>query len=122
MSTPLLLRKMKETRVGDIVVYNSTIFEPMTDCCIARYFPTNAAALACAREMNQVADWHGIIKTLAKGERPNCQDELKRIAEAHGGKLSGNATASGARPIIEAAANRLDSVKTTRREQGGSSI
>lgn len=108
MASPPLLRKMNETRVGDLVVYNRTIMEPLTDCRVASDFPTNDAALAAAREMNEVADWHGIIKTLAKGERPNCQDELKRIAAAHGGKLSGNATASGSRPVIEAAAARLD--------------
>jgi len=99
---------MNETRVGNIVVYNRAIFESLTGCCVARYFPTNEAALEAAHEMNEVADWHGIIKTLAKGEKPNCQDELKRISEAHGGKLSDNATASGARPLIEAAAARLD--------------
>ena|ERR1700686_4810501 len=108
MVSPPLLRKMNETRVGHIVVYNRVIYEPLTDCVVARGFPDNDAALAAAREMNEVADWHGVIKTLARNERPNCQDELKRIAEAHGGKLSDNASASGARPIIEAAAVRLE--------------
>jgi hypothetical protein len=38
-------------------------------------------------EMNEAADWVGVIKNRATGGRPNCQDELERIAGAHGGKL-----------------------------------
>lgn len=108
MSSPPLLRKMNEIRIGEIVVYNRTILEPMTGCRVAYDFPTKEAAVNAAHEMNEVANWHGILKTLARGERPNCQDELKRIAQSHGGKLSSNATASGARPFIEAAAARLE--------------
>lgn len=108
MSNRPLLRKMNETQVGDLTVYNRTIYEPLTGCVVAQMFPDNTAAIVAAREMNGVADWRGIVKTLAKGERPNCQDELKRIAETHGGKLSDNATASGARPIIKAVADRLE--------------
>jgi hypothetical protein len=97
-----------ETCCGDIVVYNRTIIEPMTNCVIARNFPTDEAAMAAARAMNEVADWHGIIKTLARKQRPNCQDELERIAAAHGGELSRNAIASSALPFIQAVADQLD--------------
>jgi hypothetical protein len=83
--TPPLLRKMSEIPVGEIVVYGDRIVEPKTGCLIARNFPSRDRAIEAARAMNKVADWFGIIKTRAAGGRPNCQDELKRIAEEFGG-------------------------------------
>jgi hypothetical protein len=91
MTTPTLLRKMNEIPVGELIVYGDRIIEPRTGCWIACGFPNKAKAIAAANEMNEVADWIGVIKTRAEGGRPNCQDELKRIAEAHGGRLSDNA-------------------------------
>jgi hypothetical protein len=91
MSTPPLLRKMNERQVGELVIYNRRIIEPLSQCCVAHSFPNNDKAAAAAAAMNEVADWFGIIKTRAEGGRPNCQDELERIAIANGGKLGDGA-------------------------------
>ncbi len=91
MSTPPLLRKMFEDRVGDLVVYRDRIVEPRSMCCVARGFPSHESALKAAAEMNEVADWIGVLKARSEGRRPNCQGELQRIAEAHGGKLGDGA-------------------------------
>jgi len=82
-----LLRKMLERQVGDLVVRRDRIIEPRTGLRVAGSFPNEAAAIAAATEMNEVADWVGLIKVRAEGGRPNCQDELRAIAERHGGKL-----------------------------------
>jgi hypothetical protein len=88
MTTPPLLKKMLVVPVGEIVVRGSAIVEPVSGCFIAAGFPSKAAAVKAAEEMNAVADWIGIVKTRAGGRSPNCQPELQRIAEAHGGRLS----------------------------------
>ncbi len=88
MNTPPLLKRMLDVSVGDIVVRGSAIVEPVSKCFIATGFPSRGAAIKAAEEMNAVADWIGIVKTRASGKSPNCQPELQRIAEAHGGKLS----------------------------------
>ena len=90
MTTPPLLRKMLEVPVGELVVRRDQIVEPLSGCRVASGFPNQEAAIAAAREMNEVADWVGILKTRAEDRRPNCQDELKAIAERHGGSLSEN--------------------------------
>jgi hypothetical protein len=84
-----------------------TITEPLTDCCVAKGFPTEMHAAAAAKEMNKVADWAGIIKTRGQGRRPNCQDELERIVESFGGKLAYGATAA-TRAICADVAAQLD--------------
>jgi hypothetical protein len=86
--TPPLLRKMLEIPIGDIIVRGNSIVEPVSTCRIAHGFPSKDAAIKAAQEMNEVADWIGIVKTRAEGRSPNCQDELRRIAEAYGGVLS----------------------------------
>ena len=91
--TPPLLRRMNESRVGELAVYNRRIIEPRTDCCVASGFPSNEAACAAAAEMNDIADWIGVIKARAEGRKPNCQAELERIAQAHGGQLGHGANA-----------------------------
>lgn len=85
--TPGLLQRMIEHKVGELVVRRDRIIEPCTDCRVASGFPSTEAAIAAATEMNEVADWFGVIKTRAEGRRPNCQDELRQIAERHGGKF-----------------------------------
>lgn len=95
--TPPLLRKMTELRVGELVVRRDRIIEPRTGFRVAHGFPSETKAIDAAREMNEVADWFGILKTRAEGGRPNCQSELERIAEAHGGKLADGNPASDAR-------------------------
>lgn len=106
MSTPPLLRKMNETKVGDLIVWNRRIVEPLTGCCVAHSFPSNEKAIAAAGAMNEVADWFGIIKVRAEGKRPNCQDEIERIAVEYGGKLGDGAG--------EATYNRCASVVSQR--------
>jgi len=91
MSTPPLLSKMLEVTVGDLIVRETRIVEPRTNCTVARNFPSREKAIAAAREMNEVADWVGVLKTRAEGKRPNCQAELRRIAETHGGSFAENA-------------------------------
>jgi hypothetical protein len=86
--TPPLLAKMLETSVGELVIRRDRIIEPRSGCCVARYFPTKEAAIAAAKEMNEVADWTGVLKTRAQDGMPNCQTELERIAEKHEGKLA----------------------------------
>lgn len=87
--TPGLLQRMTEHKVGELVVRRDRIIEPRTDCRVASGFPSTEAAIAAAHEMNEVADWFGIIKTRAEGgRRPNCQDELRCIAEKHGGQFA----------------------------------
>jgi hypothetical protein len=109
MNTPPLLRKMNETQVGDLVVYGGTIIEPLTGCVVGRGFPDKRAAMAAAKEMNEVADWFGILKTRAEGNRPNCQDELQRIAEVHGGKLGDGAKhQDGTEALCAAAVARVE--------------
>ena len=87
-STPPLLERMMELRVGELVVYRGRIIEPRTRCAVAKDFPSDDAACKAAAEMNEVADWVGVLKARADKRRPNCQAELMRIAEAHGGKLA----------------------------------
>jgi hypothetical protein len=90
--SPPLLRKMNEVAVGELRVYHTTIIEPLTGLVVAKGFPNGAAALQAAVEMNEVADWFGILKVRAEGRNPNCQDELQRIATKYGGELATNAT------------------------------
>lgn len=87
MTVPPLLQKMMEVPVGDLVVRRDCIIEPKTGCRVASGFPNRASAIAAATEMNEVTDWFGVIKSRAEGHRPNCQSELERIANLHGGSL-----------------------------------
>lgn len=100
-STPPLLRKMMEDRVGDLVVFRDRIVEPRSMCCVAHSFPSREGAIKAATEMNEVADWVGVLKARADGRRPNCQVELQRIAEANGGKLGDGSTDDTVRRCAE---------------------
>lgn len=91
-----LLKRMMEQKVGDLIVRKDRIYEPLSGCRVAHSFPTEQAAIAAATEMNEVADWVGVLKTRAEGNQPNCQDELERIIKAHGGEI-----ASGSNETIE---------------------
>lgn len=81
-------RKVVSVKVGDLDVGRKRITEPLTGCCIAKDFPSNEAAAAAARAMNEVADWPGVIKARAENRPLNCQPELAAIALAYGGKLA----------------------------------
>lgn len=74
--------------VGDILVYGTTIIEPLTNATIARGFPSHEAAVLAATQMNEVADWVGVLKARAQDRNPNCVEELADIAKAWGGELS----------------------------------
>lgn len=86
--TPPLLQRMTEHKVGELIVRRDRIIEPRTGCRVAHSFPNEAAALIAAREMNEVADWFGVIKARSEGRPLNCQGELRAIAERHGGLLA----------------------------------
>src|SRR5258705_631210 len=88
---PLIVRK-----IGHL---GFTIYEAMSGLRVARGFPTAMHAANAAKEMNEVADWLGILKQRAEGGRPNCEGELRRIAESYGGYLRGGARAVG-QPIM----------------------
>ncbi len=105
--TPPLLRRMNETAVGDLVVYGDRIIEPKTGLRVAGNFPSNQKAIEAATAMNEVADWPGIIKCRADGGRPNCQDELKRIAESFGGAF-GDGGRGLAEEVCKSVASKLD--------------
>jgi len=107
-NTPPMLRKMMETPVGDLVVYGDRIMEPRTGCCVGRDFPSKEKAIEAAKAMNEVADWPGIIKTRAEGRSPNCQDELRRIAENFGGKIADGGRGL-AEQVCQLAAAKIDS-------------
>ena len=76
-------------QIGDLIVSYPPyrIIEPITNLVVAEGFSKEADAIAAAHEMNGVADWFGVIKTRAQGGRPNCQDELSRIARSYGAEL-----------------------------------
>lgn len=93
--TPGLLKRMTERRVGELIVMRDRIIEPRTERRVAHGFPNEGAAVKAAEEMNEVADWFGIIKARAEGMKPNCQEELRAIAERYGGKLSDGASGAG---------------------------
>ncbi len=103
-STPPLLRKMMETVVGDLVVLRDRISEPKSGLMVASGFPDHSAAIAAARQMNEVADWFGVLKARADGRNPNCIDELERIAAAHGGVLGRKSPKEGAAICAETVA------------------
>ena len=90
--------RQRELQVGPLIVHDkmgsAQITEPLSGCRVADGFPTLLQAAAAAKEMNDVADWIGLLETRSEGGRPNCQDELARIAASYGGALSGNATAA----------------------------
>jgi hypothetical protein len=90
-NTPLLLQMMNGRPVGDLLVRRNEIIEPLTGCRVAGGFPNMVSAVNAALRMNDVADWLGVLKTRAAGGLPNCQDELRQIAENFGGKLSDDA-------------------------------
>lgn len=81
--TPPLLDRMMSHQVGELVVRRDRIIEPRTGCRVAHSFPSEQAAINAAQEMNEVADWFGLIKTRSEGNRPNCQDELSGRTEKH---------------------------------------
>lgn len=107
MRTPPLLQRMIERQVGDLVVRRDRIIEPITGCRVAYDFPSEAAAINAALRMNEVADWIGLLKTRAERQRPNCQDELRQIAEAFGGKLADGAT-DRTEAVCAAAISRIE--------------
>jgi hypothetical protein len=84
-------RKHKRLEVGPLVVHDGLmgfqITEPLTNCRVASGFPTLMHAATAAKEMNEIADWVGILKTCAQGRCPNCMNELVRIAENYGGAV-----------------------------------
>lgn len=84
-SAPPLLQRMNERRVGDLLVRYRDIIEPRTGLGVARDFPSEVAAISAATEMQMVADFTGLIKVRAEGQRPNCQQELAGIAQKYGG-------------------------------------
>lgn len=91
-NTPPLLQRMMERKVGELVVFKTTITEPRTGFRVAYDFPTESAAANAALRMNDVVDWFGVIKARAEGKSPNSQAELERIVADFGGKLAtGNA-------------------------------
>ena len=84
---PRRKRRDDDVPVGDLVVRGTSIIEPRSGCYIAYAFPTELNAMVAAREMNEIADWTGIIKIRASGRDPNCKSEVERIAALHGGRI-----------------------------------
>ena len=102
-NTPPLLQKMFEREVGELQIRYNAIYEPKSGCRVAYDFPSEAAAINAALRMNEIADWFGVVKARSEGLNPNCQDELKRIVEDFGGKLSTGNNRSG---LAESACSR----------------
>jgi hypothetical protein len=107
-STPPLLERMNQREIGELVVWRDRIIEPKTGCRVAFGFPSEVAAINAALRMNEVADWFGLLKARAEGHRPNCQDELKRIAEEFGGKIAEGAEGMGVESLCAKAVARFD--------------
>jgi len=96
-------RAAKDLHVGPLIIRGLRIVEPLTGCTVAHGFQTCMHAADAAKEMNEVADWLGVIKTIADGKRPNCQDELARIAESYGGRLAGRGSSASRAACAHAA-------------------
>ena len=91
--TKVRKRAVNDLHVGPLIVRGGPrigfrVVEPLTGFNVAHSFPTCMHAANAAKEMNEVADWLGVLKTIADGEHPNCQSELARIAERYGGRLA----------------------------------
>jgi hypothetical protein len=119
VTIPPLLSRMLRVAVGDVAVtHDGRIVEPKTDCLIASGFPDQEAAISAAKEMNEIADWFGIIKARAAGHRINCADELERIAAAHGGFLGREASQKTKRVCADVVAQYERSVAIQPRADG----
>lgn len=85
-------KKVQELTVGQLLVRGRSIIEPMTNCYIARAFPTELHALSAAKELDALTDWFGVIKIRATGGNANCRLEMERIVREYGGRFATNAT------------------------------
>lgn len=85
---------MARIAVGQLVVHRRrcegwSVREPISRVYVAWNFGTRQAAVAAAREMDEIADWWGIVKLVARGEKPNCGGVVLAIIERHGGNRVG---------------------------------
>ena len=59
-----------------------------TGFCAPVLFPRGQTAIDCCKELDEIVDWPGAIKTLAAGGTPNAMSEIKRILTKHDIRLA----------------------------------